>query len=218
MNLGQVVQHGHQLPLPINFAASSQGKTIQTDIPAQMPEDRLDDAEAHAVIVASQSGIDLVPHPGQDVLLRRRVRVVGQALQQDIDEPGAFLGDRAHALWPESAAFAVGLMPLELHEHLPADPPPRAAQPHRLARRADAGPLINVDAEVCDRVPLLGTLRHLDLFSRSRLRLVPPGGGKAGVASAKAVVGHVGVDLLFFEVLQAVFAVKTAVGQHFGLA
>ena len=54
MNLAQIVQHGHQLPLSVDFYLAPPGESPDTDGVADMAEDRLDDPQAHAVDVAAQ--------------------------------------------------------------------------------------------------------------------------------------------------------------------
>jgi len=54
MNLENVVQHRHQLPLAVDLVPASQGETSETQGLADIAEDRLDDAQAHAVGVATE--------------------------------------------------------------------------------------------------------------------------------------------------------------------
>ena len=86
MNLGQVVQHRHQLPLTINLIPSSQAEPSQADILPQVAEDRLDDPQALTVDVASVGGVDLLFHANERIVI-----CLGEDLLHDIDLPGAFL-------------------------------------------------------------------------------------------------------------------------------
>ena len=54
MNLGQIVQHVHQLPLSIDLFLAPQGESFNADGIVDVPEDRFDDPQAHAVDVATQ--------------------------------------------------------------------------------------------------------------------------------------------------------------------
>jgi len=55
MNLGQIMQHVHQLPLPVDLLFAPQGKSFDTDGIVDVTEDRIDNAKAHAINVAAQS-------------------------------------------------------------------------------------------------------------------------------------------------------------------
>lgn len=93
MNLGQVVQHRHQLPLAVNFDFSSEAEASQADIFPQVAKDRLDDPQTSTVDVTAEDGVDLFSHTHE-----RIVFCFGQHLQQDIDLTGIFLLGAAQAL------------------------------------------------------------------------------------------------------------------------
>lgn len=52
MNLGHVLQHGHQLPLAIVLLFPPKAEALAADGVGQMPEDRFDGPQLHAVDVA----------------------------------------------------------------------------------------------------------------------------------------------------------------------
>ncbi len=200
------MQHGHQLPLPVDLLFASQGESLDADGVGEVAEDRFDDSKPHAVDVAAEGGVDLLSHPLQRAGLFR-----GNLADLDVDLPGALLFDAAQAAGPLGARIAVGLVSLELHEQGAADFRLSALEPHRLAGRTEAGPVVEIDLEVFGGVATVGFG-----FLRGG-RLVLAGAGKARIAGAEAVVGDVAVDLLLFEKLERLFVAVTAVGQNLPL-
>lgn len=149
MDLEDVVQHRHQLPLAIDPLLPSQGEAFDSDCLADIAEDRFDDAEALTIDVSAEVGVDLLSHPLERAIFSL---AFGQGFEQDIDLPGAFLTGAAQAFATLLAAIAVGLASHELHENVIAYFGSCALEPHRLARRADAGLLLGVDGEGLYRV------------------------------------------------------------------
>ena len=93
MNLSQVVQHGHQLPLSVDLLLASQGESLDADAVIDVTEDRFDDPKPHAVDMTAHCAIDLLFHPFQGTVL-----LFGEAADLDIDLPCPFLFGTAQAL------------------------------------------------------------------------------------------------------------------------
>ena len=53
MDLSQIVQHVHQLPLTVDFLFATQGEPFDADGVVYVTEDRLDDSKSHTVDVAA---------------------------------------------------------------------------------------------------------------------------------------------------------------------
>lgn len=60
MNLGQIMQHDHQLPLTIDLLFPTQGEPFYRDGIIDMAEDQFDNPQEHAVNVAPEDGVDLL--------------------------------------------------------------------------------------------------------------------------------------------------------------
>ena len=86
MNLGQIVQHRHQLPLTVDLLFTAQSESFDPYGIVDMTENRFDNPEARAVNVTADCGIDLLFHPLQWAML-----LFGDAANFNIDLSGAFL-------------------------------------------------------------------------------------------------------------------------------
>jgi hypothetical protein len=53
MDLGQIVQHVHQLPLTVDLFLPPQAEPLDADGIVDMAKDRFDDPQAHAVNMAT---------------------------------------------------------------------------------------------------------------------------------------------------------------------
>src|SRR5437773_2732213 len=93
----------------------------------------------------------------------------------------------------QRAAPAVPLGPLEDHRAIAVRTVVLAGPVQPLARRADAGQALRVEAKVFGPKEPRGIVR--------RLGLMPLGGDKARVALAKQRVGQIAVDVRLVEVL-----------------
>ena len=54
MNLGQIMQHIHQLPLPVDLCFPPQGESFDADGVVDVAEDRFNDSQPHAVDVTAK--------------------------------------------------------------------------------------------------------------------------------------------------------------------
>ena len=90
MNLGQIVQHGHELPLAVDLLFASQRESLDADGVVEVTEDRFDDAQPHAVNMTTHCRVDLLFHP-----LQRSVLLSGNSADLDVDLAGTFLCDAA---------------------------------------------------------------------------------------------------------------------------
>ena len=151
MNLEDIVDQGHQLPLGVDLDATAQGETSQAEGLAQVTEHRLDDSQALSVDGPAQRRVDLLAHT-----LQRTALLILSFLQQDIDLASPFLPGVAQALITQFAGGAVALMPHELHEDATADLGTGAFEPETFAGRADAGLLLRVRAKILGAEPTLG--------------------------------------------------------------
>ncbi len=55
MNLGHVVQHSHKLPLPVDLFLPAQAESFDPDSIVDMAENGFNDAQSHAVNMATKS-------------------------------------------------------------------------------------------------------------------------------------------------------------------
>ena len=88
MDLEDVVQHRHQLPLAIDLLFASQCEAFDSDCLADIAEDRFYYAEALTVDVSAEAGVDLLSHPLERAIFSL---AFGEGFEQDIDLSGTFL-------------------------------------------------------------------------------------------------------------------------------
>jgi hypothetical protein len=201
VNLGQIVQHVHQLPLAVNLLLASQTEALDTDGIVDVAEDRFDDPQAHTVDVPTNGRVDLLFHPFQ-----RAGFYGGYTTEFDVDLPGAFLVDATQAFCTLPTPFTLFFVPLKLHENRTGDFCLGALEPQLFAGWTDTGLLVDIDVEVFDREAALATQL---LCGRGS---VFSGGLETRIARTKGVVGNVSIDVSFFEVRQCLLVTETAIG------